>query len=294
MNNSINDISLDLMRVFALVVTQGSFTKAANILNLPKSSISQKISLLEKQLNSRLLQRTTRSLRLTSQGELFLNYCQRIVTLANEAQNTLLELQNSPVGKLRITVPETSGVLLFGAALAKFKQYYPSVIIDLIVTDTPLNLINEGIDLAFRAAPLNDSGLICRRLAFIKRYLVASPAYLERSGRPNSLVDLEHHACLVHHALTHWPLGKNWQPTPSLTSNSLLTLREIALNQGGIALLPHYVCQHDITQHQLEIVLPELKIPDLPFYMIYPSREYLPPILQKFIDFIQQYLIFNQ
>lgn len=293
MNNAINSVSLDLMRVFALVVAQGSFTKAADILNLPKSSISQKISLLEKQLNSRLLQRTTRNLRLTSQGEIVLNYCQRIVTLANEAQNTLLELQNSPVGKLRVTVPETSGILLFGSALARFNQCYPNITIDLIVSDTPLNLINEGIDLAFRAAPLSDSGLICRRFAFIKRHLVASPAYLLHSGRPKSLADLEHHACLVHHALTHWPLGENWQPKPSVTSNSLLALREIALNQGGIALLPHYVCACDIADHQLEIVLPELKIPDLPFYMIYPSREYLPPILQTFMDFMQQCLIFK-
>ncbi|WP_322862661.1 LysR family transcriptional regulator [Aeromonas allosaccharophila] len=288
-----NNVDLELMGLFATVVEQGSFTRAAELLGMPKSSVSQKISRLEAQLGVRLLQRTTRRLSLTPQGELYVEHCQGLLALARSANLAMARLRSAPAGRVRITAPEATGTLLLGRILAEFRALYPEVVLELTLSDEQLDLVGEGYDLALRAAPLKDSSLICRRIGQVARHLVAAPAYLAAHGMPQQLSELGRYACLVHSAMPVWPLQEGgWRPQGACVSNSLLALREMALNDGGIALLPHHVCEGDLASGRLQKVLPDQPIPANPFYLIYPSREHLAPALRTLMDFVAERLPF--
>ena len=288
-----NNVDLELMGLFATVVEQGSFTRAAELMGMPKSSVSQKISRLEAQLGVRLLQRTTRRLSLTPQGEVYVEHCQGLLTLARSANLAMARLRSAPAGRVRITAPEATGTLLLGRILAEFRALYPEVVLELTLSDEQLDLVGEGYDLALRAAPLKDSSLICRRIGQVPRHLVAAPAYLAAHGMPQQLSELGRYAWLVHSALPLWPLQEGgWRPQGACLSNSLLALRELAINEGGIALLPHHVCEGDLASGRLQKVLPELAVPPNPFYLIYPSREHLAPALRTLMDFVAERLPF--
>ncbi|OSP50145.1 LysR family transcriptional regulator [Aeromonas hydrophila] len=281
------------MGLFATVVEQGSFTGAAELLGMPKSSVSQKISRLESQLGVRLLQRTTRRLSLTPQGEVYVEQCRALLALARSANLAMARLRAAPAGRVRITAPEATGTLLLGRILAEFRALYPEVVLELTLCDEQLDLVGEGYDLALRAAPLKDSSLICRRIGQVPRHLVAAPAYLAAHGTPQQLSELGRYACLVHTSLPVWPLQEGgWRPQGACLSNSLLALRELAINEGGIALLPHHVCEGDLASGRLQKVLPELAVPPNPFYLIYPSREHLAPALRSLMDFVAERLLF--
>ena len=288
-----NNVDLELMGLFATVVEQGSFTGAAEALGMPKSSVSQKISRLETQLGVRLLQRTTRRLSLTPQGEIYVEQCQALLALARSANLAMARLRAAPAGRVRITAPEATGTLLLGRILAEFRALYPEVVLELTLCDDQLDLVGEGYDLALRAAPLKDSSLICRRIGQVARHLVAAPAYLAAHGMPQQLSELGRYACLVHSAMPVWPLQEGgWRPQGACVSNSLLALREMALHDGGIALLPHHVCEGDLAAGRLQKVLPDQPIPANPFYLIYPSREHLAPALRTLMDFVAERLPF--
>lgn len=288
-----NNVELELMGLFATVVEQGSFTCAAELLGMPKSSVSQKISRLESQLGVRLLQRTTRRLSLTPQGEVYVEQCRALLALARSANLAMARLRAAPAGRVRITAPEATGTLLLGRILAEFRALYPEVVLELTLCDEQLDLVGEGYDLALRAAPLKDSSLICRRIGQVPRYLVAAPTYLAAHGMPQQLSELGRYACLVHTSLPVWPLQEGgWRPQGACISNSLLALRELAINEGGIALLPHHVCEGDLASGRLQKVLPELAVPPNPFYLIYPSREHLAPALRSLMDFVAERLQF--
>ncbi|WP_176228418.1 LysR family transcriptional regulator [Aeromonas hydrophila] len=288
-----NNVELELMGLFATVVEQGSFTGAAELLGMPKSSVSQKISRLESQLGVRLLQRTTRRLSLTPQGEVYVEQCRALLALARSANLAMARLRAAPAGRVRITAPEATGTLLLGRILAEFRALYPEVVLELTLCDEQLDLVGEGYDLALRAAPLKDSSLICRRIGQVPRHLVAAPAYLAAHGTPQQLSELGRYACLVHTSLPVWPLQEGgWRPQGACLSNSLLALRELAINEGGIALLPHHVCEGDLASGRLQKVLPELAVPPNPFYLIYPSREHLAPALRSLMDFVAERLLF--
>ncbi|ELM3614457.1 LysR family transcriptional regulator [Aeromonas sobria] len=288
-----NNVDLELMGLFATVVEQGSFTRAAELLGMPKSSVSQKISRLEAQLGVRLLQRTTRKLSLTPQGELYVEHCQGLLALARSANLAMARLRSAPAGRVRITAPEATGTLLLGKILAEFRALYPEVVLELTLSDEQEDLVGEGYDLALRAAPLKDSSLICRRIGQVARHLVAAPAYLAAHGMPQQLSELGRYACLVHSAMPVWPLQEGgWRPQGACVSNSLLALREMALHDGGIALLPHHVCAGDLVAGRLQKVLPDQPIPANPFYLIYPSREHLAPALRTLMDFVAERLPF--
>ncbi|UBH27396.1 LysR family transcriptional regulator [Aeromonas enteropelogenes] len=288
-----NNVELELMGLFATVVEQGSFTGAAELLGMPKSSVSQKISRLESQLGVRLLQRTTRRLSLTPQGEVYVEQCRALLALARSANLAMARLRAAPAGRVRITAPEATGTLLLGRILAEFRALYPEVVLELTLCDEQLDLVGEGYDLALRAAPLKDSSLICRRIGEVARYLVASPGYLARHGMPQRLDELAHHVCLVHTALPVWPLQEGgWRPQGACVSNSLLALRELALHDGGIALLPQHVCESGLASGKLQKILPMIPILTNPFYLIYPSREHLAPALRSLMDFVAERLPF--
>ncbi|MEN9578565.1 MAG: hypothetical protein RJA70_1574, partial [Pseudomonadota bacterium] len=180
------------MRIFTKVVEAGSFTRAAKLLSLPKSTVSRRVAELEQALGARLIQRTTRSLTLTQAGELYFSHTVRAVEELQLAKLALEEMQNEPRGTLRLTTPgDMSGMIprLIGA----FQRAYPHVSVVIFATGRRVDLVAEGYDLAIRAGRLPDSTLVSKKLFDSALCLCASPSYLDRHGTPATIADLKSH-----------------------------------------------------------------------------------------------------
>src|SRR5712692_10384996 len=184
-------MDLNELLVFARVVQAGSFTGAAAKLGMPKSTVSRKVSDLEERLKSRLLQRTTRQLSLTDAGRTYYEYCARIVGEIEDAERAVSRLQERPRGLLRVTAPVN--VAFLGPIVADYLERYPEVRLDLFCTAREVDLVEERFDLGIRVGTLADSTLIARSLGSVRWFLVATPAYLKRRGRPRSPDDLKKH-----------------------------------------------------------------------------------------------------
>lgn len=282
------------MAVFAQVAESGSFTAAAQSLGLPKSTVSQRVAELENGLGVRLMTRTTRKLHLTYAGQVYLDHCRRMMDAARAANAAMSQLRDAPAGRLRITVPEASGTRLFPVMMQVFHARYPQILVDCVVTDSELDLVKEGIDVAFRTGRLLDSSMVCRRLARIRRVLVASPAYLQQRGRPSDAGDLARHAGLIHYPIPRWPLQRGdeivyAEPETAAYSNSLLYLLEMAQAGAGIAMLPRAMCQRELATGKLELVLPDLPPTSNDYFVITPSRDNQPAALTAFLAFVDDY-----
>src|SRR6266850_380335 len=177
-------MDLNEMLVFARIVQAGSFTAAAAALGMPKSTVSRKLSELEERLKARLLQRTTRKLSLTDVGRTYYDYCVRIVGEIEDAERAVSSLQETPRGLLRVTAP--INVAFLGPIVSDFLKRYPEVRLELFCTGRAVDLVEERFDLGIRAGVLADSTLIARSLGSVRWFLVASPAYVEKRGRPRS------------------------------------------------------------------------------------------------------------
>src|SRR5882757_7521044 len=187
-------MDLNAMLVFARVVQTGSFTAAASSLDMPKSTVSRKVTELEERLKSRLLQRTTRTLSLTDAGRTYYDYCARIVGEIEDAERAVSSLQDTPRGLLRVTTG--TNVAFLGPIVSDYLERYPEVRLEVFCTGRSVDLVEERFDLAIRAGALADSTLVARSLGHIAWFLVATPSYLKKRGRPRSPEDLRNHGCL--------------------------------------------------------------------------------------------------
>ncbi|WP_215779952.1 LysR family transcriptional regulator [Paludibacterium sp. B53371] len=284
---------LNLMAIFARVAEAGSFTLAAEQLQLPKSTVSQRVAELEAILQIRLLQRTTRKLSLTEAGKTYLHYCQAMLEQVEAGNAALSLMRDQPAGSLRITSPEASAILLLPPLLADFEQRYPEVRVQLIASDEPLDLIAEGIDLAIRTGKLDDSSYVSRKIGSVRRQLVAAPAYLQAHGQPASPAELSRHRLLRHLSAPIWYLQQDQGSQPLVlpdrasSSNSLLSLCQLAIHGRGIAMLPAFVCRQALQQQQLAEVLPDVPVRPSDYYMIYPSRSHPSAALVALIQHLQ-------
>lgn len=287
-------IDLNDMLLFAQVVEAGSFTAAARELSMPKSTLSRRISKLETQLDCRLLQRTTRSLRLTDVGSDFYTHCKRMVEEAKQAEHAVNLSQETPRGQLRVTVPLDLQTNLLGALAAEYLQRFPEVRLELDLSNRFVDLVEEGFDLALRAGRLEDSSLIAKRLGETRLLACAAPSYLEQHGAPETPKQLSEHDCLVYpgpdgRALLQFSGPNNLtqiQLEGKLIANSMGTLQDAAIAGLGIAVLPLTLCRNAIDQGQLLPILEDWKLPVDGIYAVYPSPRHLTPKLRSFIDFI--------
>lgn len=190
--------TLVFMESFAAVVEHGSFTAAAEQLNVSKPVISKQVSQLEHQLGARLLNRTTRRLHLTEAGERFYLHCRRALDEAIEAELAIATLQTEPQGTLRITAPQCLALSLFKEAMPAFQARYPKIRLELSISGRMVDLVQEGFDAALRIGELEDSSLIARRLATARFMVCASPAYWQQHGRPTHPRELAEHNCLIY------------------------------------------------------------------------------------------------
>jgi DNA-binding transcriptional LysR family regulator len=287
-------MDLNEMLVFARVVQAGSFTTAAAELGMPKSTVSRKVSDLEERLKSRLLQRTTRKLSLTDVGRTYYEYCARILGEIEDAERAVSSLQEVPRGLLRVTAPVNAAFL--GPIVSDFLERYPEVRVELLCTGRSVDLVEERFDLGIRAGMLADSTLIARSLGTVRWFLVASPAYLKKHGRPRSPEDLKEHDCLFFGAgpesvnLRLEDGDRSAQVTLSarLVVSDMDILHAVVIAGLGIGLLAAFHCAEELRARRLERVLRDWNAPATPVHVVYPSTRHLSPKVKSFVDHLQE------
>lgn len=289
---------------FCLVVEQSSFTRAGHSIGITKSKISRRISDLEERLGVRLLQRSTRKLALTDIGQIFYQHCKAMVNEAQSAQEAAQQAQSKPRGRIRVTCPTLFAQSSFADTITRFMEQYEEVTLVLNATDRPVDLIQEGFDVAirFQASNFNDSNMVVRKLGISTSTLVASPTYLNHHGTPETPQDLVNFDCFAktrnegmsQFSLTHTnghQITVNFQPI--LESNEWLILKHAALAHLGITLIPQEICYEEINSGLLVPILTDWSLATASLYIIYPSRRGLVPAVRSFIDFVAEDLIIN-
>ncbi len=286
-------MDLNEILVFTHVVQAGSFVGASTRLGIPKSTVSRKVADLEKRLNARLLQRTTRKLSLTDVGRTYFDQCARIVGEIEDAERMVTSLQNSPRGALRVT--SGPNVAWLGPILGAYLKRYPDVRVELVATTRAVDLVEERFDVGIRAGALADSTIVARSLGRVTWFLVATPAYLKKHGRPRTPEDLAKHDILFFGAGLDGvgprleKDGRTVQLTlsPRLAANDMDLLYAVASAGLGIAVLPAFLLVADVRAQRLSRVLPDWNAASVPIHAVYPSTRYLSPKVKTFLDHLQ-------
>lgn len=287
---------IELFRVFARVVETASFTRAADGLNMPRSSVSTAIQELEARLGARLLARTTRSVAPTPDGAAFYEHCVRLIADMEEAEALFRRDTVGPRGVLRVDMPGRIGRLIVAPALPDFLDRYPGIEIVLGVSDRAANLVEEGIDCALRVGPLHESGLIARRIGELTLINVASPAYLARHGVPRGPADLTAHQ-VVRYASPATGRVEDWEwvaegqirsaaPAGRVTVNSAEGLIACCLAGLGLIQVPAYDVRGHLDAGELVEVMADRRAAPLPMALLYPHRRHLSRRLQVFADWL--------
>lgn len=284
------------LRVFVEVARQGGFTPAARVLDMPTSTVSRWVQELESRLGVRLLQRTTRRVQLTEIGE---GYYQRgllAVASLDEAQAWVRSRTEVPQGTLRVTTFQLFADTLLGPVLVSYLEQNAGMSVQVIINERDVDLVDERIDLAIRMGSLSDSSLVVRKLADIKGWMVASPAYLAKHGTPTHPNELAQHSNLIYrHDLETITLpfkrGKE-QVDVSLPSravaNSIALVRQLTLGGMGVGFLPPMLAHDDVAAGRLVRVLQQWNTMSLPMYAAYPSRRHLAQKVRAFVDLLAE------
>ncbi|GKX58821.1 DNA-binding transcriptional regulator YafC [Leminorella grimontii] len=284
--------------IFVAVVESGSFSRAAEQLGLANSAVSRSVKKLESKLGVSLLNRTTRQLSLTEEGERYFRRVQAILQEMAAAENEIMETKRTPHGLLRIDAA-TPVMLHFLMPLIKpFRERYPEITLSLVSSETFINLIERKVDIAIRAGTLTDSSLRARPLFTSYRKIVASPDYLARRGTPQTIEDLKEHDCLGFTepaSLNIWPVsrgdGQLFEITSSLSSNSGETIKQLCLSGNGIACLSDYMIDGEIERGEFVELLPTHRLPiEMPFSAVYYSDRAVSARIRAFIDFLSERL----
>jgi DNA-binding transcriptional LysR family regulator len=280
--------------IFAAVVREGSFTRAADKLELSTSQVSKCVNRLERTLGARLLHRTTRRLRLTEAGSALYENSSTALAAIEEAKLAVSKLQGAPRGKLKVSSSTAFGAMQLPRIVRDLTAEYPELEIELILEDRHVDLVREGIDVAVRiTGETPDSGLVYRRLAPNRQVVCAAPAYIERRGLPRTPADLALHDCIAHSARA---TPRVWQLTGPdgeqvsvqingrPTINSALAIRQAALEGLGIIEINSYLVGGDIAAGRLVRLLPQYRPKELSFYAVYAERRFLAPKIRVFVD----------
>ena len=290
-------IDLNDMIIFTNVVDAGTISGAAKEMGQPKSTISRRMKLLEEELGVRLLQRTTRSLKLTELGAVFYERCKRVQAEAEEAERSVSAGQEVPRGILRITAPAETGVTRMGTLIAEYTKKYPEVRVTMDLSNRFVDLIEEGYDLAIRAGELEDSTMVARRLGSTRLVVCSSPGYLRANTAPETPYELKNHPLALysntlqkHTFHFRGPQGiASIQVEPQHCANSLMVLRDMVKSGYGITLLPESHTHSDVLEGRLVLLLEEWKLPENGVFAIYPSPRHLTPKVKSFIDFLSSH-----
>lgn len=284
------------MSVFSRVVTTGSLSSAARELGLSPAMVSRRLAALEGRLGVRLLNRTTRTVRLTDEGANYYDTCSRLLAEIDEAEAAVSAGRVEPRGILKVALPSSFGSRHITPLVPRFAERYPRVQLALSLSDRNVNLVEEGFDLAIRIADLEDSALAARRLAPNRRVVCASPEYLRRRGTPRTPADLASHNCL-----TTTDFSMTWDYTdPQGVAASVRVagryacdnwevLREWALAGLGVALKSTWDVRKHLEDGSLVPLFPGYTFgSDVAIYAVYPHRRHLPAKTRVFIEFLAE------
>ena len=284
---------------FAMVVEHGGFAAAERALGIPKSRLSRRISQLETDLGVRLLQRSTRRFAVTDVGNSVYRHAQSMLAEAQAAHEVVDRLSAEPRGVIRVSVPVGMAQQQMPKLLPEFLARYPQVRVQLLVSNRRVDIINEGIDVALRVrSKLDDDGsLVMRSFGQIAELLVASPDYLRRMGRPKNPDELSDHVTLSmseDDARQRWELHgpdgdvRRVELKPRVMGFDFPMLMQLAQQGVGITLLPETICAEAVRRGELEVVLPDWRLPQGIFHAVFASRRGLLPAVRVFIDFIAE------
>jgi len=288
------DLEPNDLAVFARVVDEGSFSRAAERLSLPKSTVSRRVAALEAKLGERLLLRTTRKLTVTDFGHAVLEHARRVVEDVAAAASLADNRQLEPSGRLRVSMPGDMGTLLLAPLLAEFVLKYPAITLDVDLSARFVDLIGENFDVAIRMGDLrDDASLAARHLAAFTISLYAAPAYVARRGTPSEPEALmEHDAlCILSRAgdALRWILKRGeerWEGIPPgrATANSPELLMRMALKGVGIAMVNEHFALPYVQRGELVPVLADWHLPPVNAWAVFPGRRLMPARTRVFID----------
>ena len=294
-------MDLHELRIFATVAELASFSRAAEQLGLTKGRVSTAVQQLESQVGTRLLQRTTRSVRLTPDGERFLDRCKELLTEAEQLEAMFRPAATGLSGRLRIDLPNVLARDYVLPRLPEFLAAHPLLQIGISTTDRRVDLVHEGFDCVLRVGALVDSELVARPLGFMRMRNIASPAYLRAHGTPRTLADLAHHR-VVHYMPSLSAQGAGWdyvdadgQPRSlamraHVTVNGTEAYQAAALAGLGLIQAPRLGSDALVAAGRLVEVLPEFNAPAMPVSLMVPHRRQLPPRVQAVMAWLTQVL----
>ncbi|MBP0583377.1 LysR family transcriptional regulator [Labrys sp. LIt4] len=283
------------MQVFLRVVEAGNFSEAARLLRMTPSTVSKLVARIEARLGVRLLERSTRRLSLTAEGQIYYERSLALLGELDEVERELSQGASSTGGTVRVNTSVAFGVLAVEPQLPAFWQAYPNIVVDLSLSDEIVDLYLDRTDVAFRVGRLPDSGMMARRIGVARRKIVASPAYLERNGTPRTAEDLARHNCLgfnFRRAAPVWPLKESGRIVDRAVNGSLLanngeTVRRMALAGVGLARLGNYHARADLASGNLVEVLADTVAGDEEeIHAVFLGGARLPQRVRVFLDFI--------
>ncbi|MCW8328812.1 LysR family transcriptional regulator [Photobacterium sp. SDRW27] len=289
-------MDLNTIAIFSQVVECGSFTQAAEALDLTKSTVSRKVAELEQHLGVRLITRSTRNLTLTPEGETFYQSCMQMLEIMEQAELEVTANQDLIRGRLNVVMPVELGQQVLGQYIHDFLKLYPNVTIHLELSNREVDIIGEGIDLYAQVGEVSDSSMVARQFHTSRRAMVASPQYLEQYGEIRTPADLKppHHQVKVYNKAVKLP---NWHLMQAgeevyidlpykLRVNSITSSLMACLDGLGIALLPEFICREHFASGRLVHLLPHWEMPMVPVSFVYPQRKLIPKRLRVLIDYL--------
>ena len=289
---------LSAMRAFVKVAESGSFSSAARVLGRSKAVVSKQLAMLEGALGVQLLLRTTRQVRLTEVGRRYHERCVQVLADLDDLESNVQQSQSSPRGVLRVAGPQTFAELHLSAAIREFLRRYPQLQVELVLTDSIVDLVDHGFDVAIRIGQLEDSSLLARRLASSAIVTCASPEYLARRGVPHTPEQLAQHELVLDSNLRQpgtWRFRRgtrtvNVRVAGRLQVNSAVMVRHFLVSGSGIGLCPEFVVREDLEAGTLVPLLAEFSGYDLGVYAVYPHTRHVPSRVRVFVDFLVDYL----
>jgi len=286
------------MTTFVRIVDGGSLTAAAEALDKSLPSVVRMLASLEKSLDVRLLNRTTRRITLTDEGRHYLERCRRILADIEEAELEISAQQNDPSGHLKVTAPVMFGKMHIAPLASNFLRRFDRVDIDLLLSDRVVNLVEEGIDVAIRIGHLADSSLIAKAVGQIRRVVCASPDYFEKNGFPKRPEQLEQHPCV---RFSNMPGGSTWHFVEHGKPLMIHTNGSFSCNQApavidaceaglGIGMFYSYQVEPLVKQGKLIIVLENFEPASIPVHVVYSHAKLVSTRIRVFVDWITKAL----
>lgn len=285
---------LEAMEAFVAVADLKGFATAARRLGISTSVVTRRVAALEDHLGTRLLQRTTRSVTLTSTGERYLERARRILADVSEAEGTAQQERTIPAGRFVVAAPLTFGRLHVAPAMCAYLSKYPGVTGDLTLGDRMVNLVDEGVDTAIRIGVLEDSSLVARQVGATRRVLVASPAYLARRKKLRAPEDIAGHQLIQFTGISPLPQWRFGDPTvnrrvafqPAYITNSADAAIGHALLGGGITMVLAYQVAEAVRAGKLKVILEDFEPDPLPIHIVFPTTRLLSAKVRTFVDLV--------